>query len=251
MVWGQLAMAGASLAGGLLGDDGPTQHWGFTTNKGKARDRTLASIGRHRALIGNYGGLMRQLAQEGGDAAKQGLERARSELEAGKRAATRQVLDRESQVAGEISQNMASRGLGSTTTAGSLRMGLAAQTNRELSDIDQRLSSMYADLEQQKGEVGAQVASRMSDIASWEYGQLFESEQPYRQMFGGMGWGGGGVPHYSPQGGGPGVDLGGLAAGLSGIDWGSLFGGGTENPLMGQLGAETSALHAGQLAMMM
>jgi hypothetical protein len=93
-----------------------------------------------------------------------GFDTARKEASRLGRGAKRTALDREQQLGGRLSQGLTNRGLGSTTVGANLSRGLASDTTRQLSDIDEGLASLFGELALGRSETAAGGTEALSNI---------------------------------------------------------------------------------------
>ncbi len=118
----------------------------FFSGQGSAEDYLLQALG---AITEGYGNARQEVGQLGYDA-------------------RRRTLEREQQQFGQSSQSLASRGLGNTSVLDNARRGIASDTNRALSEIDEGLASIYAGLS--TGQAGA-TAGALGNLANLQTGQ--------------------------------------------------------------------------------
>jgi hypothetical protein len=196
---------------------------------GKAEDKKAASMNRRlwRAIKRTQNIQNRSYGQQEAMSRKATSERlagydtARKEASRLGRGAKRTAIDRETQGYGRISQNLASRGLGSTTVGANLQRGLASDTTRQLSDIDEGLAGLFGNLALGRSETQAGGTQALSDINTARYNM--ETELAQRGPLGGATLG-----NYQVQPRGAGALVGGLqgAAGGLGMALGGMGGGG-------------------------
>lgn len=146
--WGN-ALQGSVLGGYLTGRSQKKK-------KRKAQKRFNRALNATEALqmagLGQQEALARQATQQqlgGFDAAKREASRLG-------RTSKQSVMDRETQQLGRAAQTLADRNMGSLTIGQNLNRGIASDTNRELSAIDEGLAGMFGDLAM--GRAGAEAA---------------------------------------------------------------------------------------------
>jgi len=99
-----------------------------------------------------------------------GYDTARKETARLGRGAKRSALDRETQFMGRASQNMANRGLGSTTIGANLQRGIASDTNRSMADVDEGMAGLFGNLALGRSGVEAQGTANLAGIADQRAG---------------------------------------------------------------------------------
>lgn len=189
----QMGMARSQGIGAALGGGG-SEAWGnalqgsvlggFLTGRSQKKKKKKAMKRFNRALnatealqmagLGQQEALSRQATSQmlgGFDAAKREASRLG-------RGAKQGALDRETQQYGRAAQNLANRGLGSTTISSNLNRGIASDTNRELSAIDEGLAGLFGDLARGRAGVEAQGTANLADLA----GQRTDLQSQLAQM---------------------------------------------------------------------
>lgn len=99
-----------------------------------------------------------------------GFETAKRAAQMSATGAKRSALDREKQIAGAVSQGLVNSGLGGTSVGANLRSGVAAGTNRELSNIDEQLGQYFGQLAMGRAGIEAGGTMALSDLANQRTG---------------------------------------------------------------------------------
>jgi hypothetical protein len=107
-----------------------------------------------------------------------GYDTARKEASRLGRTAKQTALDRGTQLEASASQNLANRGLGSTTAGANLSRGISSDTSRTLGGIDEGLAGIFGDLALGRSGVEAQGTQNLAGIA----GQRTGMESSLAQM---------------------------------------------------------------------
>ena len=107
-----------------------------------------------------------------------GYDVARQEAARMGRESKQGALDRETQLGARASQNLASRGLGSTTMGANLQRGIASDTNRTISGVNEGLAGLYGNLAQGRAGVEAQGTQNLAGIL----GQQTDLQSQLAQM---------------------------------------------------------------------
>lgn len=95
-----------------------------------------------------------------------GFDTAKKAAQLSATGAKRSALDREKQIAGAVSQGLVNSGLGGTSVGANLRSGVAAGTNRELSNIDEQLGQYFGQLAMGRAGIEAGGTMALSDLAN-------------------------------------------------------------------------------------
>jgi len=134
-------------------------------DKSKAQKRFKRALGATESIQGR--GLQQQEALSRKATAQQlaGYDKARNEASRLGRTAKREALDRGTQLEARASQNLANRGLGSTTAGANLSRGISSDTSRTLGGIDEGLAGMFGDLALGRSGVEAQGTQNLAGIA--------------------------------------------------------------------------------------
>lgn len=182
-----LLAGGLSFGQGLLG--------GRSEKKQRRRygRRLNRALGATEALQGAALGQQEALTRQATQQRLGGFDVAKREASRLGRGAKQSALDRESQMLGRASQGLASRGLGSTTLGANLQRGIASDTNRELSSIDEGLAGLFGNLALGRGEAEAGGSEALSALAG-RRGDLFSQlaqMRSLRDLYGSSPWGGG------------------------------------------------------------
>jgi hypothetical protein len=241
--WGN-ALSPSVLGGYLKGR-------GQKKAKKKAQKRFNRALNQTEAIQGM--GLQQQeaFARQATSQTLGGFDTARKEASRLGRGAKRSALDRETQLGARASQSLANRGLGSTTMGANLQRGIASDTNREMSSIDEGLAGMFGDLALGRAGAEASGTQRLADLAgqrtnlqsqlgqmrllggatlgslgnfdpgSWQPGYMQDNSEAFGSLMGSFGGGGmGGMPGMGGMGGG------GMQGGMNPQMLQYLFGGG-------------------------
>jgi len=133
--------------------------------KHKAQKRFKRALSATESIQGR--GLQQQEALSRKATAQQlaGYDKARNEASRLGRTAKREALDRGTQLEARASQNLANRGLGSTTAGANLSRGISSDTSRTLGGIDEGLAGMFGDLALGRSGVEAQGTQNLAGIA--------------------------------------------------------------------------------------
>jgi len=231
--------AGGSLASSYFGGKQKKKQ---RRRHAKAIQRALSGEEAIRgAGLGQQEALSRQATQQ----QLHGYDVARQEGTRLGRGSKRRAIEREQQLGGQLSQNLQNRGLSSTTTGGNLQRGLAGDTTRQLSDIDEGLSGFFGDLALGRAGTEAQgtqdlagLSQQRTDLAS----MLNEQRNLQARGYGGFGTQLEGLPPSGAENvfGAIGTGIGVYGGMGGGMDFGSslqkLFGMGGGGQYKGQTG---------------
>jgi hypothetical protein len=206
-----LISGGLGLTEGLLSDS-------EAVSRGTTRRRGFQGLAGQEAARERFGGLQENQLVEALLAIKGGFGEAKSELGRVGRGSRQSILDRETALGGNLRQQFVDSGFadpGNTQNI-NLQRGLAADTNRRLTELDSSLAGLFSDLATRRA--GAEAGAR-GNLASFfgQQGQIQQGIERQRTDFLTGNFGGG-------QGGASGPsDFSGLGQGLGGL-FGSLFG---------------------------
>lgn len=131
---------------------------------GKASDRERRRLeGRQYWALQEIEPLLRRsfgqreaLTRQAGEEAVAGYTKARREASRLGRGSRRRAIEGGQRLEARASQGLADRGLGSTTIGANLSRGIASDTQRQLSDVNEGLADLYGNLA--IGEAGARSA---------------------------------------------------------------------------------------------
>jgi hypothetical protein len=107
-----------------------------------------------------------------------GYDTARREASRLGRTAKREAIDRGTQLEARASQNLANRGLGSTTAGANLSRGISSDVSRTNAGIDEGLAGLFGDLALGRSGVEAQGTANLANIA----GQQTDLQSQLAQM---------------------------------------------------------------------
>lgn len=158
MVAGQIAGVGLNIAQGIMQKKAASRY----IQRGKEdldRTRGTLSSGFGDAL-GTLRGGLGQISQ--------GYGLARQEVSRVGQASRRRALEGGQALQGQITSDMMRSGLGSTTALGNARRGAYGDTQRALSNIDERLASLFSGLRERET---AATQSQLGAIANTQIGQ--------------------------------------------------------------------------------
>lgn len=156
--WGN-AFQGSVLGGYLSGKHAKKEQKKLKKQIELSRQQTKSIFG---AGLGNQEAMSRLATQQ----QLGGYDTARKETERMGQASKQQAMDSETRNTAALSQSLADRGLGSTTTGANLQRGLASDTNRSIQGINQGLAGMFGNLAMGRAGVQAQGTQDLADLAS-------------------------------------------------------------------------------------
>lgn len=155
--WGN-AFQGSVLGGYLSGKSARKK-------KRKAQKRFQRALNARESIEG--GNLQKQEALARQATAQQlaGFDAAKNEAARMGRTSKQSALDREQQLGATLSQNLQNRGLGSLTVGGGHMRGIAADTQRQMSGINEGLAGMLGELAMGRAGAEAQGTANIANIA--------------------------------------------------------------------------------------
>ena len=158
---GQSALAGGglSLLSGYLGSKRARKE------KHSAAKRLRLALQKTEAIQGRGLAQQEALTRKATGEQLAGYDTARKEASRLGRTSRQSALDRERQLGASLSQGLTSRGLGSTTVGGNLQRGIASDTTRELSSINEGLAGLFGDLAIGRGGVQAGGTQALAGLA--------------------------------------------------------------------------------------
>lgn len=159
--WGNAlsSIPGGQVLGGYLSGRGAKKA------KKKSQARFKRALNATESIQGK--GLQQQeaLARQATGQTLAGYDAAKREASRLGRGAKQGALDRGTQLEARASQNLASRGLGSTTAGTNLSRGIQADTSRVMGGIDEGLAGMFGDLALGRAGAEAQGTAALGDLA--------------------------------------------------------------------------------------
>lgn len=181
------------LAGGMSFGQGMLDSRAQKKQRKRYGRRLKRALGATEAIQGRSLSQQEALSRQATQQQLGGFDAARRETARLGRSAKRSALDRETQLGARASQNMASRGLGSTTIGAGLQRGIASDTNRLMADVDEGMAGQFGDLALGRGATEAAGTQRLGQFAG-QRGDLMSGLAQMgimRDLYGSSPWGGG------------------------------------------------------------
>ena len=172
---------GANLYGDIAGSVFDTIEVAERVEKHQASKRRRRNFRRNayltgqanKALVERFGKLERGKLEEALAAQLAGYDTASVQANKFGRNAQRRAIETEEQSFGDLSQALQGAGFaGNSSLAGNARRGVRADTQRQLSEIDEALSQVFADLAIGRGQAEAQGKTQIAGSLARQGQQL-------------------------------------------------------------------------------
>jgi hypothetical protein len=173
------AIIAAIAAGGLSFGQGMLGSRSAKKQRRRFGRRMTRALNATESIQGNALGQQEALTRLATQQQLGGIDTARKEASRLGRGEKRRVLEREQQMMASGAQNLANRGLGSVTS--NYNRGLAADTSRQFSGIDEGLAGIYGDLAMQRGNTEAAGSQALGGFAG-QRGDLMSGLAQMRNM---------------------------------------------------------------------
>src|SRR5688572_15586292 len=166
-IWGALGSSPlGTISPGFAGIAGFMSGKKAKKKQKKLRQRIEQQRNATPAIFGKGLGQQEALTRHATQQRLGGFELAKKAAQQAAQGSKRQLHEREQQLGGRLSQGLTNRGLGSTSVGANMNRGLAADTSRQFSGIDEALGQYFGNLAMGRAGIEAGGTEALGELAA-------------------------------------------------------------------------------------